>query len=213
LFGYQCVSAKNKEVQYFLLKLRQLFIKKNVYFVNDLNLPMRKITTTIVLVLLMFSTNTFSQVCSFQFEGAKNYDNGTIIAYFFVNGIADNHQAYFVQSELRKETSINRFFVYPYKNGSNRCMIECSQQINESDIQTLINNSIVKYNKLFSESENLREFYLDLYSISNMPKYIDTGDRRNDVLSFKEKFAIWKEQNPDKYQLIRTIPIDTFIQK
>jgi len=174
---------------------------------------MRKITTALALVLLLCGTNVFSQINSFEFEGAKNYENGNTIAYFFINGISDNHQAYFVQNELRKETLINRFFIYPYKNGTNRCMIECSQQLNESSIQTLINNSIVNYDKLFSESPNLRDFYLNLYSINNMPEYVDTGDRKSDVLSFKEKFNKWKEQNPDKYMLIRTIPIDTFIQK
>jgi len=178
-----------------------------------INLSMRKITAILALVLLFGSINAFSQINSFQFEGAKNYENGNTIAYFFINGISDNHQAYFVQNELRKETLINRFYIYPYKNGTNRCMIECSQQINESSLQTLINSSIEKYNELFSQSNNLREFYLDLYSIDNMPKYIDTGNRENDVISFKEKFNIWKEQNPEKYLQIRTIPIDTFIKK
>jgi len=174
---------------------------------------MRKITTALALILLLCGINAFSQISSFEFEGAKNYDNGNTIAYFFVNGFSDNHQAYFVQNELRKETSINRFFIYPYKNGTNRCMIECSQQLNESSIQTLINNSITKYNKVFSESPNLREFYLNLYEINNMPEYTDTGDRKSDVLTFKEKFEEWKEQNPEKYLLIRNIQIDTFIQK
>jgi len=178
-----------------------------------INLPMRKITNALALVLLLCGTNVFSQINSFEFEGAKNYENGNTIAYFFVNEISDNHQAYFIQNQLRNESLINRFFIYPYKNGTNRCMIECSQQLNESSIQTLMNNSIVNYNKLFSESLNLREFYLNLYEISNMPEYIDTGNRKSDVLSFKEKFEIWKEQNPEKYLLIRTISIDTFIQK
>ena len=174
---------------------------------------MRKITTILVLVLLLCNTNTFSQINSFQFEGAKNYENGNTIAYFFINGVSDNHQAHFVQNKLRNETLINRFFIYPYKNGTNRCMIECSQQINEGSLQILINNSIEKYNELLSQSNNLRDFYLNLYSIDNMPTYIDTENRKSDVLAFKEKFNIWKEQNQKKYLLIKTIPIDTFIQK
>ena len=174
---------------------------------------MRKITTILVLVLLLCNANTFSQVSSFQFEGAKHYENGNTIAYFFVNGISDNHQAYYIQNKLRNNSLINRFFVYPYKNGTNRCMIECSQEINENSLQTLINNSIEEYNNLYSQSENLRKFYLNLYNIDDMPEYIDTGNRKEDVISFKEKFNIWKEQNPKKYALIRTVPIDTFIKK
>ena len=104
---------------------------------------MRKITNALALVLLLCGTNVFSQINSFEFEGAKNYENGNTIAYFFVNEISDNHQAYFIQNQLRNESLINRFFIYPYKNGTNRCMIECSQQLNESSIQTLMNNSIV----------------------------------------------------------------------
>ncbi len=163
-------------------------------------------------MLLLCGTNVFSQIASFSFEGAKNYENGNTIAYFYVDGITDNHQAYFVQNELRKESSINRFFIYPYKNGTNRCMIECSENVNESAIQTYINENIEKYNTLYSESHNLRGFYLDLYSIPDVPKYIDTGNRKSDVLSFKEKFEIWKAQNPEKYKFIRGVSIDTFIQ-
>ena len=165
------------------------------------------------LVLLFGSTNSFSQISPFNFDGVKNYDNGNTIAYFYVNGISDDNQAFFVQNELRKETLINRFFIYPYKNGVNRCMIDCSQELNENEIKDLINSKIEQYNTEFSKAKNLREFYLNLYSITNMPKYEDTGNRQDDVLKVKKEFEIWKNQNPDKYSLIRTIQIDTFIQK
>ena len=174
---------------------------------------MKKTTTILVLILLFWNIDTFSQISSFQFEGTKTYETGNKIAYFYVNGITDNHQAHFVQNELRNKSSINRFFIYPYKNGTNRCMIDCSENINESTIKAYINESINHYNLSYSQATNLREFYLNLYAIKDMPKYNDTGNRKSDVLSFKEKFTVWKEQNPKKYLLIKTIPIDTFIQK
>ena len=160
------------------------------------------------LILTFFSIEIFGQVDDFVFEGEKTYPNGKKIAYFHLQNIKDQHQAYYVQTHI----DVQRFSVVKYSTSTIYCMTECDKNINEDILRNKINQEINDYNSKFSESTNLREFYLELYSINNMPEYIDTNNRREDVLKFKEKFEIWKTNNPEEYKKIQSISIDIFIQ-
>jgi len=167
---------------------------------------------SIVLVLFFISTNIFAQVEDFQFESPKKYPNEKIIAYFHLQGIMDNHQAFFIQTNIVDNEGIERFSFLSRKNQEYYCMTECLGDIDEDKLKELINQEIENYNKEIAESNNLREFYLKLYSINDMPEYIDTGDRKADVIKFKENFEIWKSEHAEEYKKIRTINIDIFIQ-
>jgi hypothetical protein len=170
---------------------------------------MRKI---LPLLLTTIFLNGISQISEFTFEGVKDYDNGYRIAYFHLAGISDDAQAYYLQKQLLTDNKVKRFIIYKGNTQNRRGMIECKSELNETKIKNKLNNIISTYENLKNESPNLREFYLKIFEINNMPKYINTGNRKEDVLKFKDKFETWKQNNPEKYNLIRNIQLDIFIQ-
>ena len=107
---------------------------------------MKNFNFLIPLILIIFSVNSaFSQIETFQFESAKTYPNGTIIAYFHIVGITNTEEANYVQKELVSDENINRFFIYETAPNGNRCMVEATSDVNEEYIKTLINKYITEF--------------------------------------------------------------------
>ena len=86
--------------------------------------------------------NTSNFIESFTFRSFKDYSNNVRVAYFEINGIQDNKERLFVESELKKHADVFRFFIYAKKNNLNNCMIETKSSINESILKKMINDII-----------------------------------------------------------------------
>jgi len=162
--------------------------------------------------LSIFTLSGFAQITNINFDGVKDYDNGYRIAYFQVSGINDDAQAYFIQKELIKDSEIKRIVIYNGNRQNRKGMLECKSNIDENILKNKMNDALNTFFQLKNNSSNLREFYLSIFNINNMPEYHDTGNRQEDVLKFKDEFERWKQENPDKYSLIRNIQLDIFIQ-
>ncbi len=166
----------------------------------------------LLLTIIIFTWQSYYAQVNIHFDGVKDYENGRRIAYFQISGIQDDVQAYYVQKHLINNENVFRFKIYKGNEFNRKGMFESKSGMNEAYFENKINNIIAEYNNKKNNSVNLREFYLNVFEIDNMPKYIDTGNRQEDVLKFKDKFEKWKQENPKEYNLIRNIQLDIFIQ-
>lgn len=146
-----------------------------------------------------------SQINNFQFEGCKDYEDGSRIAYFYISGLNSIHQAVFVQKELRKHELVLRFYIYQSNTDSNRCMIETYKDINEGDIRKMINDVIGQYEEFKMQFKDDKwEFFKIVYEIpEDFPlfKYYPLTDANRD--NFIEETKIWMDKNPDKFKEIK----------
>jgi hypothetical protein len=129
-------------------------------------------------------------------QSFKDYDNGTRISYVKIIGISDKSQADYITREILKNPVILKFSVYEKENISNLIMVESESSIEDIQIQSLMNDAIVKY----KEVEIARQEIL-----VEMPTYTDTGNPEYDNEIFKKKKDEWIKNNPEKYKKLNEL--------
>lgn len=142
-----------------------------------------------ILTMLFLANLTFAQINLFQFEGVKDYPNGNRIAYFAIEGIKENPEAFYVQTKMINNTDVFRFFIYEGET-QRRCMIECLSAIDEKTITERINTLIANY---------IKEKELYSNKTSDFPELINTGNPQEDNAKYDEAKRKWIEENPEKY--------------
>lgn len=98
---------------------------------------------------------TTTTIQPFTFSAMKDYEGNKRVAYFYINGLANNKEGQYAQNELRKNINIPRFFVYELKEGTSKCMIETTSSVDETALLLLINNAINQYRKTTPQKEQL----------------------------------------------------------
>jgi len=158
-----------------------------------------------ILVAILLCNSSYAQISSVKLESFKDYDNGTRIGYYQIEGIKDINEQYFIQKELRKEESVSKFFLYDKENGYNRCMIKTNNNLNEIDLTKLIDLKIKNYNSLKNAKYNSKwEFYKIIYDIPEdcpILKYTEINEDNKDV--FISEMKEWKASNFEKYNEIK----------
>ncbi len=99
------------------------------------------------------NNNTTVYVQEFTFDAVKDYNNNRRVAYYTIVGIESNEEGQFIQTKLRENNNVSRFFVYDGKNGKSKCMIETVSTMNETALHLLINDAISQYRETTLQNE------------------------------------------------------------